>query len=433
MLQSKLFTKTQKTVSVDEISKNAQLLTRGGFIYKNSAGVYTYLPLGWRVIERIASIIREEMDAINGVELFMPALVSKEYLQVTDRWNKEVGFKVVSQTELDKFQVSSFLPAERAGKFQEEYVLGWTHEEVIASIASNYVNSYRDLPFFAYQIQTKFRNEKRPKSGLLRGREFMMKDLYSFHTNQEDLECFYEVVKFAYLRIFERCGLQALYTLAAGGDFTKDYTHEFQVLADVGEDVILYCDKCNYAENIEISKLKKGDKCKECSGKMQTANSIEVGNIFPLGTKYSEALNLKYKDKDGNGSLVVMGSYGIGLGRLMATIVEKYNDDKGIIWPASVAPFDMHLLSLDKNKNAEKIYQTLVGKGVRVLYDDRDVSVGEKFADADLIGLPVRLVVSEKSLKSGGVEVKMRNSDKEKIVKLDKLALELKKHISKNM
>src|SRR3989338_8709126 len=205
MLQSKLFTKTQKTVSVDEISKNAQLLTRGGFIYKNSAGVYTYLPLGWRVIERIASIIREEMDAINGVELFMPALVSKEYLQVTDRWNKEVGFKVVSQTELDKFQVSSFLPAERAGKFQEEYVLGWTHEEVIASIASNYVNSYRDLPFFAYQIQTKFRNEKRPKSGLLRGREFMMKDLYSFHTNQEDLECFYEVVKFAYLRIFERC------------------------------------------------------------------------------------------------------------------------------------------------------------------------------------------------------------------------------------
>lgn len=413
MLQSKLFTKTQKTVSVDEVSKNAQLLMRGGFIYKNSAGVYTYLPLGWRVIERIASIIREEMNAIDGVELFMPALVNREYLEATGRWDKEVGFKVLSQNEFENLQSTNHKP-------EADFVLGWTHEEVIASIASDYVNSYRDLPFFAYQIQTKFRNEKRPKSGLLRGREFMMKDLYSFHTDQKDLECFYEVVKFAYLRIFERCGLQALYTLAAGGDFTKDYTHEFQVLADVGEDVILYCDKCNYAENIEISKLKKGDKCKECNGKMQIANSIEVGNIFPLGTKYSEVLNLKYKDEDGKENYVVMGSYGIGLGRLMATIVEKYNDEKGVIWPSSVAPFGVHLLSLNKDREAEQIYKQLIEKGVEVLYDDRDVSVGEKFADADLIGISMRVVISEKSLKKGGVEVKMRDSDEAKVVNVEK-------------
>src|SRR3990167_10757526 len=419
MRQSKLFTKTQKTVSAGETSKNAQLLTRGGFIYKNSAGIYTYLPLGWRVIEKLSNIIREEMNAIGSVEMFMPALVSKEYLQATDRWDKGVGFKVVSQTDLDKLQAPI---RQLADKLQEEYVLGWTHEEVITVIASNYVNSYRDLPFFTYQIQTKFRNEKRPKSGLLRGREFMMKDLYSFHTDQKDLECFYEVVKFAYLRIFERCVLQAFYTLAPGGDFTKGLTHEFQILADVGEDIILHCDKCNYAENIEISKLKKGDKCKECKGKMQIANAIEVGNIFPLGIKYSEALNLKYKDEDGKEDYVVMGSYGIGLGRLMATIVEKYNDDKGIIWPASGAPFGMHLLSLDKNKDADKIYQTLIEKGVQVLYDDRDVSVGEKFADADLIGISMRAVVSEKSLKKGGVEIKMRDSDKEEIIKIDDLS-----------
>jgi len=419
MRQSKLFTKTQKTVSAGETSKNAQLLTRGGFIYKNSAGIYTYLPLGWRVIEKLSNIIREEMNAIGSVEMFMPALVSKEYLQATDRWDKGVGFKVVSQTDLDKLQAPI---RQLADKLQEEYVLGWTHEEVITVIASNYVNSYRDLPFFTYQIQTKFRNEKRPKSGLLRGREFMMKDLYSFHTDQKDLECFYEVVKFAYLRIFERCRLEALYTLAAGGDFTEDYTHEFQVLAEVGEDSILYCNKCKYAENKEVSKLKTGDKCKECNGKMQSANSIEVGNIFPLGTQYSKALNLKYKDEDGNEKQVVMGSYGIGLGRLMATIVEKYNDDKGIIWPSSVAPFGMHLLSLDKNKDADKIYQTLIEKGVQVLYDDRDVSVGEKFADADLIGISMRAVVSEKSLKKGGVEIKMRDSDKEEIIKIDDLS-----------
>ena len=420
MLQSKLFTKTQKTVSVDEISKNAQLLIRGGFIYKNSAGVYTYLPLGWRVIEKISAIIREEMNSIGATEMFMPALVNKEYMEATKRWDKEVGFKVVSQLDIDNLTSKTHNLTPKTHNLTPNYVLGWTHEEVIASIVSNYVSSYRDLPFFAYQIQTKFRNEKRPKSGLLRGREFMMKDLYSFHTDQKDLECFYEVVKFAYLRIFERCGLQAFYTLAPGGDFTKGLTHEFQILADVGEDIILHCDKCNYAENIEISKLKKGDKCKECKGKMQIANAIEVGNIFPLGIKYSEALNLKYKDEDGKEDYVVMGSYGIGLGRLMATIVEKYNDDKGIIWPASVAPFDMHLLSLDKNKDAEKIYQTLVGKGVQVLYDDRDASAGEKFADADLMGIPARLVVSEKSLKSGGVEMKMRDSDKVEVTSMEK-------------
>jgi len=402
MLQSKLFTKTLKEISADETSKNAQLLTRGGFVYKNSAGIYTYLPLGWRVMEKISDIIKEEMDKIGGVQMFMPALVDKKYLEATGRFDKEVGFDVLGKNDKEV-----------------NYSLGWTHEEVLTAIATNFVNSYRDLPFFAYQIQTKFRNEKRPKSGLLRGREFIMKDLYSFHTDQKDLDSFYEIAKSAYLRIFERCGLEALYTLAPGGDFTEDYTHEFQVLADVGEDTILYCDKCKYAENKEITKLKTGDKCKECNGKMQSANSIEVGNIFPLGTKYSKAFNLNYKDEKGNEKPVVMGSYGIGLGRLMATVVEKYNDKDGIVWPQTVAPFEVHLLSLEKNEEAEEIYNKLIENGVEVLYDERDTSLGVKFADADLIGIPLRLVVSEKSLGAGGIEVKKRDSDKTEIMSVE--------------
>ena len=430
MKQSQLFTKTLKTISKEEISKNAQFLTRGGFIYKNSAGVYTYLPLGLRVIERIAKIIREEMNLIGGVEMLMPALVDKKYMQSTKRWNKDVGFKVISQIDLNKFQASSF-------KFQEDFVLGWTHEEVIAAITSNYVSSYRDLPFYAYQIQTKFRNEKRVKSGLLRGREFMMKDLYSFHANKEDLLEYYDKVKQAYFKIFERCGLKTIYTLAPGGDFTEGSTHEFQVLADVGEDTIFYCSKCKYAENKELSKLKDGSKCFQCDGvgKIKEANSIEVGNIFPLGTKYSEALNLKFKDEKGKEQPVVMGSYGIGLGRLMPTVVEKYNDSAGIIWPKSVAPFRMHLIEIlskvkgqmsNVHKAALQFYDELVDNGIEVLYDERDMSAGEKFADADLIGIPLRIVVSEKSLKAGGIEVKMRNSSKAKVIKVEKFLKDLK-------
>jgi len=395
---SQLFTKTSKSKLHDEPSTNAQLLTRGGFIYKNSAGVYTFLPLGWRVIGKINKIIREEMNAIGGIEIFMPALIDRKYLEATDRFNLDVGFDVLGKK--DK---------------KAPYALGWTHEEALTAIAAKYISSYKDLPRYIYQIQTKFRNEARAKSGLLRGREFLMKDLYSFHESEDDLFKYYGEVKEAYFRIFKRCGLDALYTTASGGEFTISNTHEFQVLAEVGEDEIFYCKSCKIAENKEISKLKIMDKCKECSGEIKQGSAIEVGNIFPLGTKYSEAFNLRFSDEGGSKKLVVMGSYGIGVSRLMATVVEIYNDERGIIWPAEIAPFAAQLAYLPSRdinvkKTADRIYDDLKKSGCEVLYDDRaEVTAGEKFADADLLGMPVRVVVSEKTLQQKSVEIKRRN------------------------
>lgn len=329
MRQSQLFTKTLKAVSHEETAKNAQLLTRGGFMYKNSAGVYTYLPLGFRVIEKISNIIREEMAAIGGVELFMPTLVDRKYLEKTDRFKLPVGFDVLAK-----------------GEKRPSFSLGWTHEEVITEIVSKYVSSYKDLPLAVFQIQNKFRNEARAKSGLLRGIEFLMKDLYSFHTSEKDLFAYYDKVRKAYLKIFKRCGLDALYTVAAGGDFTVSNTHEFQVLSDVGEDTVLYCPKCKYAENVEISKLKEGGKCVKCSGKVVKSSAIEVGNIFPLGSKYADAFGFTFQDEKSGKKPVIMGSYGIGVSRLMAAIVEVYNDKDGIIWPREVSPFSVHLIYL---------------------------------------------------------------------------------------
>jgi prolyl-tRNA synthetase len=399
MLQSKLFAKTRKEAPKDETSKNAQLLDRAGFVYKNSSGVYTFLPLGWRVFQKIAEIIREEMNAISGQELFMPAMVEKKYLDASGRWNVPIGFEIKGKEE------------DRAN-----FVLGWTHEEVLTEIASKFINSYKDLPFSAYQIQTKYRNEPRAKSGLLRGKEFIMKDLYSFHSSEEDFWHYYnDLVKPAYLKIFNRCGLRAYFTVAAGGDFTASNTHEFQVLCSVGEDTIYICEKCEYAENKEISKLKDDDKCPKCGGKIKEKKSVEVGNIFPLGTKYSEAFNLKYLDEKGNKKFVVMGSYGIGLSRVMGTIVEIFNDENGIIWPESVAPFKVHLIELN-NASAKNIYEDLIKNGIEVLYDDRDVSAGEKFADADLIGIPYRVVVSEKTKKENKVELKKREEEKTNLI-----------------
>ncbi len=414
MRLSQLFTRTARENPKDETSVNAQLLERGGFIYKNSAGIYTFLPLGWRVIEKIAHIIREEMNKIGGVEMLMPALVEKKYLDATKRWDIKIGFEVKGKEE------------KKAG-----FVLGWTHEEVLTEIASKFVSSYKDLPFSAYQIQTKFRNEPRAKSGLLRGREFMMKDLYSFHESEEDLWRYYDEVKEAYLRIFHRCGLEVIYTVAAGGDFTVGNTHEFQVLAAVGEDTIFICEKCGYAENLEISNLKTGDACptrlpdgQECGGEMIEKKAIEVGNIFPLGTKYSKAFNLQFVNESGKKDYVVMGSYGIGLGRVMGAIVEIYNDENGIIWPESVVPFKIHLIALvGAEKEADEIYEKILHGGGEILYDDRDDrTAGEKFADADLIGCPVRLVVSEKTLQEKSVEVKLRQERDVKLLPLTKVS-----------
>src|SRR3989344_4818809 len=340
MRQSQLFTKISRNAPKDEVAINAQLLERGGFIHKNSAGVYSYLPLGWKVIQNIARIIREEMDAIGGQELFMPALVEKKYLEATGRFDLPVGFDAI----------------EKDGK-KPNFALGWTHEEALTAIASKFVSSYADLPFAAYQIQTKFRNEARAKSGLLRGKEFLMKDLYSFHESEEGLNLYYEKVAVAYHKIFARVGVKAIYTLAAGGGFSLPKNHEFPGIAGVGEDTIYLCKKCGYAENKEISKLENDSKCPACDGQIEEKKAIEVGNIFPLGTKYADAFDLKFTDKNGEKKPVVMGSYGIGLGRLMGTVVELRHDDAGIIWPESIAPYFVHLLELNDAK-AESLYNS---------------------------------------------------------------------------
>ncbi|OGZ24748.1 MAG: hypothetical protein A2896_02630 [Candidatus Nealsonbacteria bacterium RIFCSPLOWO2_01_FULL_43_32] len=405
MKQSQLFTKTIKEAPKDEVSVNARLLTRAGFIYKNSAGIYSFLPLGWRVIQKISSIIREEMAAIGGQEMFMTALHDKHYLQSTGRWNVDVIFKVAEEGKEPAFNLS------------------WTHEEIITEIATKYISSYKDLPFAAYQIQAKFRNEPRAKSGLLRGREFLMKDLYSFHTTEEDLFKYYDKAAESYKKIFNRCGLDSIYTLAGGGDFTLNNTHEFQVLCDAGEDTIYVCEKCGYAENKEISKLGDGSKCPKCGGPVKESKSIEVGNIFPLGTKYSEAFGLKFSDEKSEKKYVVMGSYGIGLGRVMATVVEKFYDEKGIVWPKAVAPFEIHLIQIGDSpqvkKTADKLYQDLQKAKKEVLYDDRkDKSAGEKFAEADLIGIPLRVVASERTLEKNCAELKERSQAQMKLVKI---------------
>lgn len=408
MRQSQLFTTTLKDAPKDEVSINAQLLERGGFVYKNSAGIYTQLPLGWRVIQKIARIVREEMNAIGGQEMFMPALHDKHYLQATGRWDVDVVFKI----------------SEGEGK-EPQFNISWTHEEIMSEIAALYVKSYKDLPFSAYQIQTKFRNEPRAKSGLLRGREFMMKDLYSFHSDEGDLEKFYQTAKEAYQKIFARCGVDAIYTMAAGGDFTTNYTHEFQVLSDVGEDTIYLCEKCTLAINKEI--IHEQSKCFQCgSSRLVEKKSIEVGNIFKYGTKYSEPFNLQFADEKGSKHYVYTGAYGIGLGRVMATIVEVHHDAAGIIWPAAIAPFAIHLVSLCQEevdiREAEKVYQLLLDHGVEVLYDDRPgVRAGAKFADADLIGIPKRIVVSPKTLEKKSVEVKMRGEKEGKLVKITEM------------
>jgi prolyl-tRNA synthetase len=398
MWQSELFFHTQKEAPKDEVSKNAQLLVRAGFVDKLMAGVYTFLPLGLRVLKKIEEIIRSEMLRAGGQEILMPVLQPKENWMKTGRWN----------TYDTLFKFASFYS-------KNEYALGPTHEEVISPLAGKFSLSYKDLPFSLFQIQTKFRDEKRVKSGLLRGREFLMKDLYSFHTNDQNLDDYYEKMKDHYKNIFNKTGIKekTYLTFASGGTFSK-YSHEFQTITDGGEDKIFLCEKCGVAVNSEI--INDQNSCPECGNKKLTEKkAIEVGNIFKLKTKYSVPFDLKFTDEKGKKKDVLMGCYGIGISRLMGAIVEVNNDNKGIIWPETVAPFKVHLIEL-KGASAEKIYDTLVKNGIEVLYDDRDVNPGEKFVDADLIGIPYRVVVSEKTISENKVELKKRNSDKIKLI-----------------
>jgi len=417
MRQSQLLCKTIKKLSESEASKNAQFLIRGGFIDKSSAGVYSLLPLGLRVLNKINTIIREEMNAIGSEELFMPSLIQKKYWEKTNRWAIDVIYKTSTGT-VDQ------------DKKDFEYGLGWTHEEIITAIATKFINSYKDLPKAAYQIQTKFRGEARPQAGLLRGREFSMKDLYSFHESKEDLDRYYKIVTEAYKKIFKRLGLKTLIVETGGGAFTKEYTHEFQVLNPAGEDTIFYCEKCGFGQNNEIY---KPENHKDCKSEIQTGRSIEVGNIFKLGTKFSEAYSLNFLNKTGEKKPVIMGSYGIGPTRVMGTIAEEYSDEYGLIWPKAVAPFQVHLVELGgKNsakvtKFAKELYKTLIKNNIEVLYDDRDASIGEKLNDADLIGIPNRVVVSEKTLVVKKIELKIRGSKQAKLISGKDLIKFLKK------
>ncbi len=397
MRQSKLFSKTQRSDPQNEESVNAKLLIRAGYVDKVMAGVYTFLPLGKRVMANIENIIREEMMAIGGEEIFMPSLQPKTNWETTGRYN--------AYDTLFKFQ--SFYS-------KTDYVLGPTHEEIVSPLLGKFITSYKDLPVAVFQIQNKFRDEKRSKSGLLRGREFLMKDLYSFHADEKDLEKFYEKVRKAYVKIFNRAGIGKLtyYTYASGGTFSK-YSHEFQTLTPAGEDVIYICDKCRIAVNREVIDDLHGS-CPECGSKtLREEKAIEVGNIFPLKTRFSSPFGLKFSGTNGQENEVLMGCYGIGLNRLMGTIVEVSHDEKGVIWPKAVAPFPAHLVELGKGKG-RRLYEQLAKAGIEVLYDDRDATAGEKFADADLIGLPVRLVVSEKTKDK--VEVKKRGEKNSKLV-----------------
>lgn len=404
MLQSKLFTKTQRDAPKDEVSANARLLMQAGFISKEMAGVYSYLPLGLSVLNKISNIIREEMDAAGGQEVFLTVLQDKEVWEKTDRWDDSV---------VDNWFKTSL-------KNGGELGLGFTHEEAIANIMTNHVSSYKDLPFYAYQIQTKFRNEARAKAGLMRGREFMMKDLYSFSKDEKEHNLFYEKMKDVYMKVFERLGMgdRTYLTVSSGGSFSK-YSYEFQTLSEAGEDTI-YIDK---EKQIAINKEDYNDEIVKDfnlnpdKNSLDEQKSIEVGDIYSLGYKYSEALGLTYKNEKGEDKPVYMGSYGMSPSRLMGTIVELNSDEKGIIWPEAVAPFRVHLIELgdseDVRKKAGKMYNDMQQKGIKVLHDDRqEVRAGEKFADSDLIGIPHRMVVSEKTLAEGKVEIKDRRSGK---------------------
>ncbi len=401
MRQSKLFTKTRREAPKDEVSKNAQLLIRAGFVHKEMAGVYDMLPLGLRTFEKIVGIIREEMDKIGGVEMHLSALQDKEPWQKTDRWS-------------DQTVDSWFKTTLKSGA---ELGLGFTHEEPMTALMRDQINSYKDLPVYPYQFQTKFRNETRAKSGLMRTREFVMKDLYSFSKNEDEHQKFYDKAADAYKNIFERVGLgqNTCMTYASGGSFSK-YSHEFQTECEAGEDVIYVDDQKKVAINKEIyDNPEVFETLGVVKENLREAKAIEVGNIFTLGTRFSEALGLTYKDETGTDVPVFMGSYGIGPARLMATVAELMSDDKGLVWPEAVAPFGVHLVSLandndDVVKEADELYRSLVEAGVEVLYDDRDARAGEKFADSDLIGIPLRIVVSEKTLAAGKFECVERKS-----------------------
>lgn len=400
MRQSELFTKTRKEAPKDEVAKNAQLLIRAGFIHKEMAGAYSLLPLGLRVFNNIVRVIREEMNEIGGQEVILTALQTPELWAKTGRWQDDaidVWFKTKNKQGSD-------------------WGLAPTHEEPLTALMTEYISSYKDLPRYVYQFQTKFRNELRAKSGIMRVREFVMKDLYSFSKDEKEFRTFYEQCAKAYEKIFQRAGIadKTYRTFASGGSFSK-FSDEYQMLSDAGEDVVYVNKARRIAVNKEVYTSDVLSDLGLTKGDMTEEKAIEVGNIFPLGTRFSDALGLTYKDEKGKDVPVVMGSYGIGPGRLMGAIVEALADEKGLVWPKGLAPYHVHLISItggnkDIANEADRVYEQLRENNIEALYDDRDLRTGEKFADADLIGIPTRVVVSEKTIAAGSIEVSLRKN-----------------------
>lgn len=417
MRQSQLFTKTRREAPADEVSKNAILLTRAGFVHKELAGVYDYLPLGWRVVNKIKKIVSEEMERIGSAEFLMSSIQNKDLWEKTNRWSDE---------KVDIWFKSALKNGADIG-------FGWSHEEPIAALMTGHVASFRDLPVYVHQFQTKLRNEVRAKSGVMRGREFIMKDMYSFSRSEVEHNEFYEKATEAYLNVFRRVGLGDItyVTSASGGVFTDKFSHEFQTLCDAGEDNIYVHQDCKLAMNEEIFNDETLDKLSVSKDDFELKKAAEVGNIFTFGTEKCEQLGLYFNDENGEKVPVYLGSYGIGVSRLMGVLAEVFADEKGLVWPKEVAPFRVHLISLGSEgalkELSDDVYKTLKAENIEVLYDDRDARAGEKFADSDLIGIPTRVIIGEKSLESKMLEVKDRKTGETNLMSIEHLLTELKK------
>ncbi len=404
MRYSQSFIKTFKETPREAENASSALLLRGGFIDQETSGIYSLLPLGWKVIQKISQIIREEMDAIGGQEVFLPSIQPKELWEETGRWS-------TMDPPLFKFK----------DRHEKDFALGSTHEEVIVDLVRDRISSYKELPQMLYQIQTKFRNEQRSTGGLLRVKEFLMKDAYSFHADHEDFEKYYQKMVEAYRKIFKKVGVEVRMVEAHSGSIGGKRSNEFMILSETGEDEVFICGSCDYAVNAELTTDIKA--CPACAGAVKSANAIEVAHIFDLGDLYSTKMNGLFTDKDGKQKSYFMGCYGIGIGRLLASIIEVSHDNNGIIWPEQVAPYQVYLADLT-NRKANKVYDELTKSGIEVLYDDRPESAGVKFSDADLLGLPYRAVVSEKT--GDKIEVKKRDSKKSSLITLDKFIEQLR-------
>ncbi len=412
MKQSLLFVPTLKEAPKDAEVKSHKLMARAGLIKQTSAGVYTYLPLAQRVLRNIEKIIREELDARGCSEMLMPALQPRDLWDESGRWD-QYGPELMRLKD----------------RKERDFCLGPTHEEIVTHAVRDYINSYKKLPLALYQIQTKFRDEMRPRFGLMRGREFIMKDLYTFHENQEDLDVWYQSMKEAYTAVFKRSGLETRIVSSDTGQIGGDEADEFMVMSEVGEDTISYCMSCSYAANQEFSGLKEGDACPRCGGTIKTAKGIEVGNIFKLGTKYSVSMNAYFTSREGKREPVIMGCYGIGISRTLMASVEQHSTDDSLVWPEELTPFDLHVIPVNYRDqevidNVDAFVKRLE-MDYRVLVDDRDERAGVKFKDADLIGVPYRIVIG-KDFKDGKVEFFDRYEGVKEVIDLESLESRLK-------